>query len=100
MKTACNWFGAGNLPDSLKGLPQLRNIPVELQFVASAFVELQHQRHLADYSTESTFLWADAVQYVSQAKAAFAAWDNSQKHAASEIFLLSLFLGEKLSSKR
>jgi hypothetical protein len=50
MKDACKSFGGGALKKGVaKGLPAGFTVPAEIRGLAGTFVDLQDNRHLADY---------------------------------------------------
>lgn len=67
----------------------------KLQAVAVAFVQLQQERHSADY--DNTKLWADsdALSLVNHARVAFDNWRAIRHTPAAQEFLLSLLIGKK-----
>jgi hypothetical protein len=80
MKSACRSFAGGQLPLVVRrGLPAGFVVPDELRNVAQAFVDLQEQRHLADYDLSWNLTRAqalDLVQQADQARIQFEHWDD------------------------
>ena len=68
---------------------------VDLKTVATAFVDLQHVRHEADYNNEAVWTRVEAHEHVTSARDAFRRWAIVRKHAAAQDFLLSLFVPER-----
>lgn len=67
-------------------------LALQLKNVASTFVELQHERHTADY--DSAFNWSrsDAIEVLDLASAAFSDWRAIRSQDAAQDYLLQLFL--------
>jgi hypothetical protein len=56
MKEACRRFAGGNVSHAMRRrLPTAFVVPMALRNVARAFVELQEQRHSADYDLSQNF---------------------------------------------
>ncbi len=71
MKEACRSFSGGNLPPAIHHkLPPGFAVPGALRNVARTFVELQEQRHLADYDLSENFTRAEVLALVHQAEQA------------------------------
>jgi hypothetical protein len=68
-----------------------------LAMVAGIFVELQEERHTADYNLSAPFKQADAAFLVGQAVSAIAAWDAIEQQPESQAFLAALLLGDRLN---
>jgi hypothetical protein len=69
MKQACASFSGGTLKATVaKGLPPSFRIPTEIRAVATAFVELQEKRHLADYDLTERFSRSDVLALIEQAE--------------------------------
>ena len=88
MKRVCESVQDGKLP--FLG----PTFPAELMELAEAFVELQAQRHEADYNWTRTFFKAQARDLVKQVEEAFAHWSTVQSNAVAGPFLLLLLVGE------
>lgn len=77
MKEACRSFSGGNLPASiLPRLPAGFAVPTGLRRVARAFIELQEQRHLADYDLTENFTRDEVLSIVQQAERALTEFNN------------------------
>lgn len=118
MKKACQWVVHGRgTPDPLnalfQALPPAPGPPAktrafstvvskELAAVADAFVDLQEQRHIADYDLAApTFTRQGALVHVQRAEQAFADWDVAWRNdPLAPLFLLLLLGGEKLAKTR
>jgi hypothetical protein len=92
MRTACEQFAK-----SLGAFSRLLLSPVEpdLQIVAKAFVELQHQRHLADYDLSRDFDRIEVLGIIGQAKAAISAWARVRNTPNANVFLAALLLNSR-----
>lgn len=99
MKKACHGVLAQSLPFPL---PLLLGLPLgpELPSVATAFVKLQDERHLADYDLGRTFQREEVRDIVGSAASAFQAWDAVRTTPAAQAFLALLFLGVKTVKTR
>jgi hypothetical protein len=65
MRDACRSFSGGNLPDTIvRSLPQGFIVPAALRDLARAFVDLQEERHTADYNLARTFTRAQVLALV------------------------------------
>jgi uncharacterized protein (UPF0332 family) len=65
MKDACRSFGGGTLKKGVsRGLPASFVIPLEIQRLASTFVDLQDKRHLADYDLTERFRRSDVLSLI------------------------------------
>lgn len=89
MKAACRRMR--NLPQS--AWPGVEPATLEaMQLVASAFAELQEQRHIADYDNDSTWTRTEVLKQVTTVERAFAAWRKIRKERIAQDFLLSLLV--------
>jgi hypothetical protein len=70
-------------------------VPIDLEHVAAAFVELQEARLQADYDNTKTWSSVDAHVLVEDAHDAFANWTTVRAHPAATEYLLSLLIGTK-----
>ena len=67
----------------------------KLRAVARAFRELQHQRHLADYSNATKWDRVKALAKVQQAQTAFTDWKSIRNEYAAQRYLISLLSQHK-----
>ena len=111
MKRASEWFQGKKTPVSVeallpaaatvRGQPQPAqahlgtSTPGELRRVADAFVDLQQQRHVADYDLrappfdrQSTLVW------VERAERAFEDWRAVRAHPLARLFLFLMLAGD------
>lgn len=54
----------------------IAGFPVEIRNFAAVFVEMQDERHEADYAPDAEFSKADVIRYVNQAENAIAAFGS------------------------
>lgn len=69
-----------------------QSFPRELNTVTLAFIQLQQQRHTADYDNATTWTRTDVEQVLVATLDAFTAWKIICNHDAAQDFLLNLFL--------
>lgn len=100
MKSACRSFAGGALPQAVaRGLPAGFAIPNGLQVVARTFVELQEQRHLADYDLSQSFSRAEVVAIVQQAEQARIQFEQLNDRTLKRFFLICLMAWKTLSNR-
>jgi hypothetical protein len=63
-----------------------------LGLVAKIFVELQDQRHIADYDNGTIWTLLDAIVPIATAKSAFIAWDGIKHTDIAQEYLVSLLI--------
>lgn len=80
-------FARGEWPKAFDPVKALFSIPVELQNVANAFVNLQQARHDADYNLARTFSRSETLLFIEQAKAAFQSWEAVRRSDLARIFV-------------
>ncbi len=92
MADASKKFCAGStaLLDHLKSLLGPLPIPAQLQSVAQAFVDLQEERHQADYNLDAPFIRADVINSIERVELAFRDWNQVKHHEAARLYLLLL----------
>lgn len=89
MKRVCKSFSAGSLPDTIQHL-QSGRIEPELRKVAKIFVDLQEERHAADYDLVHTFTKQGATDNIGKATDAFTTWAIIRKFPNATLFLMAL----------
>jgi uncharacterized protein (UPF0332 family) len=100
MKRACRSFAGGNLPQGVaRGLPAGFAIPNDLQNVAQTFVELQEQRHLADYDLSQRFARAEVLALVAQADQARLQFHHMNDRTMQRFFLACLMTWKTLVNR-
>jgi hypothetical protein len=70
-------------------------VVAKLRSVARAFRELQHQRHLADYSNATKWDRIRASAKVNQCKTAFSDWKSIRSEYVAQRYLVSLLSHHK-----
>lgn len=94
MKRVCQLLSKSPLPPS--AVPLLGTvIPTDLKDVASAFIQLQEDRHQADYNRGRAFTPAEARDAIGRVEATILAWDRVRGTPAAQVFLVLLLLGER-----
>lgn len=95
MKEACAEFGKGTPRDLLKPFWILYAVPscTPLQNLANIFVDLQQERHRADYDLSRPLTQQEAILLVERARLALTEWQNLKKNspALAQFFALCLF---------
>lgn len=66
------------------------DVVVRLRSVAKSFVELQENRHLADYDNSTTWIATDALTLVKSAELAFARWHIIRQKPIAQDYLVAL----------
>ena len=105
MKRAAQGFGAGSLSEPWKSL--LTAPSSQLKLVAGAFVDLQQERHQADYDLARLLTRTEATDLVERVEAATAAWKAIRKTGAksksysfeARVFLAALLLHDQVSRR-
>jgi hypothetical protein len=70
-------------------------IAAQLKTVAQAFIDLQQNRHAADYSYLKKWSRTEAQSHVDTAAAAFASWKAIQHEKLAKDYLVSLLIKER-----
>jgi hypothetical protein len=86
------------IQDKIAPLLNQKQIPVQLQDVAQAFIDLQQARHEADYDISRRFTRSEAMDLMNQVDQAFVDWSNVRKDPTAEAFMLSLLMSGKLKA--
>jgi uncharacterized protein (UPF0332 family) len=97
MKRAC-LRKRDELQSRLNGHPaskQLTEDSAHLLNIAKAFTDLQHQRHLADYDSSSSWTRVDALEIISTVEVAFESWKSIRDNNEAQDFLVTLLLQER-----
>jgi hypothetical protein len=102
MKRAAQGFGKGTLADPWKSL--LAAPSPELRLVAGTFVDLQEQRHQADYNLGRPLIRTEAIDLVERVEAAIRAWMAIRKAGAASksysfearVFLAALLVHDRV----
>ena len=87
--------GKESLPKGLVGI--VTSLPDDLKSIAKVFVDMQQQRHDADYKLNRNppFTKSEVQDYVAQVEAAFAQWQALGSGPEVKGFLLALLLHKK-----
>src|SRR4051812_48972753 len=72
-----------------------QSVPLNLQSVARAFIELQQERHDADYNNHETWSLTDVQTLLNTAESAFRNWLSIRTHPMAGNYLLSMLLGKQ-----
>ena len=70
-------------------------IASQLKTIAQAFIDLQQNRHAADYSYSKKWSRTEAQSHVDTAATAFAAWKTIQHERLAKDYLVSLLIKER-----
>jgi hypothetical protein len=65
-------------------------VVTDLRFVADTFVQLQEQRHFADYNLTTDLDQTDAMAQVKSAEKVFHVWPNVRAHQIAQEYLVAL----------
>ena len=94
MKQVCKTIaGTGSLPGLSEVLPN--GFSLNLKFVAATFVELQTNRHAADYDLAVAYKYADVLDLVASARSAFSRWQTIRTSDEANVFLAALLFGAR-----
>ena len=66
-----------------------------LKAVANAFVQLQEQRHKADYDNSTFWTRAEALKHVKSAEQAFVTWKSIRNEQIAQAYLVSLVVKKR-----
>jgi hypothetical protein len=94
MKQASRAFGNA-LPAALPALTGGLLIPPALQQVALTFVDLQEERHEADYNVSRVFGRVEVNDLVTRAQNAFQQWRTVRTDPVARVYLAALLLWKK-----
>ena len=97
MKNAAKGFGAGSLAQVWQ--PLLAAPSLELQRVATTFVDLQQARHQADYDLSRRVNRDEAMDLVERVESAFKAWKSIRKTKEAKVFLTALLVHDRVSRR-
>jgi len=94
MKQICSRFSSKRIPDEISLLLHSR-ISLELLSITETFVDLQEDRHLADYDVGLSFERGDALLSIGQARRAFTQWNLIRDTDEATVFLAALAFGAR-----
>jgi len=89
IKAACKSFAGGTLKASLQSSLPNFSIPREVAQIAKTTLELQEQRHLADYDMSSQFVRSDVIDLIDQSKLVVAYFDKLSAQSPERAFFLA-----------
>jgi hypothetical protein len=91
MKQTCAAFASGTLKAAVaKGLPATFSIPAEIKDPAKTFVDVQEQRHMAEYDRTERFRRSDVLTLVAQVDAALQTFLSLAPSIEKKFFLACL----------
>ncbi len=100
MKEACKSFGGGSLKKGVaKGLPAGFTIPAEIRELAETFVDLQDQRHLADYDLTERFKRSDVLMLIIEVKNRIEDFSKMPSSNEKRFFLACLWAWKELANR-
>ncbi len=98
MKKVAQQFATNRVQGKIAPALGNNQIPVRLQDVAQAFVDLQQARHEADYDVSRRFTRSETLDLIDQADQAFIDWSQTRRDPAAEAFMLSLLVSNRLKA--
>lgn len=99
LKRACKAFSGGTLTSSIsKSLPDFK-VPAEVKALAQALVDLQDQRHTADYDLSATFSRSTCSPLVKQVDAAITGFERMSNTNEKAFFLACLWAYRALDNR-
>src|SRR5262249_51237905 len=99
MYSVARTFRGGTLPAILLRIVGPLSVPQILRNLAELFVDLQDQRHLAEYDLATSFLRGDVLTLIDDVEQAVADWNAIRTDPAARLFLMCLLVWEKIRSK-
>lgn len=72
-----------------------RGVVADLKAVAKTFVQLQEQRHIADYDNDRFWTRTEALAQVKSAEQAFSAWRPIRNEQIAQAYLVSLIVKKR-----
>jgi hypothetical protein len=70
-------------------------VPPAFQSVSRSFIELQEERHIADYNNHEQWTISDVQTILNTTTAAFQDWTSIRLHPMAGNYLLSMLLGKQ-----
>jgi uncharacterized protein (UPF0332 family) len=95
MHRASRSFAGGTLPAKFASVTSGMPVPTRLRNVAQAFMDLQQERHEADYNLARSFTRDQASDLIDQAAQAFSEWQSIRKSDHANLYLSCLLLWER-----
>lgn len=100
MRDACKSFGGGTLKKGVaKGLPAGFIIPTQIRDLADTFVDLQQQRHVADYDLTERFKRSDVLSLVHVVEGRIRAFTGLPSSTEKRFFLACLWAWKELANR-
>jgi uncharacterized protein (UPF0332 family) len=100
MKQACVAFAGGTLKAAVaKGLPAAFSIPEEIKGLAARFVDLQEQRHEADYDRTGRFRRSEVLMLVEEAESSWNTFTALPASSEKKFFLACLLTWATLAGR-
>jgi hypothetical protein len=99
MLSVARTFRGGTLPATITRLVGTLPVPPVLRNLAELFLNLQEQRHLADYDLAAAFLRQDVLALIDDVERAVADWATIRTEPAARFFLICLLVWEKIRNK-
>jgi hypothetical protein len=97
MKVLCRQFaGRTGLSDQVRPLLSLPLDP-DLSLIATRFLELQEERHAADYDMSESFTRFEVLNMTDDVQRAFDDWSRIRSTPNAAVFLTALLLNRQWS---
>jgi hypothetical protein len=91
--------GWGALPPAIQPFLVARRVHPDVSAVAQAFLDLQDERHRADYDISALLLRQDAVAAVARARTAIQVWQGVAKEESARGYLTCLLCFAKVAKR-
>ena len=98
MKKVAQQFATNRVQGKIAPALASNPIPVELQDVAQAFIDLQQARHEADYDVSRRFTRSETLDLIDRVDQAFIDWSQIRRNPAAEAFMFSLLVSSRLKA--
>jgi hypothetical protein len=100
MKQACTAFAGGTLKATVaKGLPAGFSVPLEIRILARAFIEMQEQRHLADYDRTERFRRSEVMILIGRVETTLDTFAALSPSIEKKFFLVCLLAWNTLAGR-
>jgi uncharacterized protein (UPF0332 family) len=94
MRRVCELFRRESTPQNLRTLLSVE-VALQLRAVAGTFVELQEERHSADYDLSARPSRATVLRDIQKAESAFEDWKAVRNTDEANVFLAALVFGSR-----
>ncbi len=94
IKDICGRFQGAKAPGKLKMLLP-HTLSTQLRFIAKTFVDLQEERHSADYDIGLKLSQSAALRSVANAEDLFTQWASIRNSDEANVFLTALVFGKR-----